>query len=202
MSVEQAKARLRVEMRKRRRGLPLVQRLEAGAAVTRRILASPEFHRARRVALYAALADEVPTDRLLEAVLDAGRTLLLPRAGSTGRLEFAVSSSRDSLVRGRFGALEPPRSSPGERLLNDDLVLVPGLAFDRSGGRLGRGGGWYDRSLPVELQAVYGIGFAFEILESVPMTPRDRRVAGIFTEQELWRVGPAGGGGDAAGNSG
>jgi 5-formyltetrahydrofolate cyclo-ligase len=61
------------------------------------------------------------------------------------------------------------------------------MAFDRRGGRLGRGGGWYDRSLPQRPLALFGIGYAFQIVDSIPMAARDRRVLGVFTELGLER---------------
>lgn len=185
--------RLRVSMRVRRRSLDPEARRAAGVEVERLVTASPEFQQARRVALYAALADEVPTEGLLHVVLETGRVLLLPRAASAGRLEFASVREPGALIEGSFGTLEPAPSCPSARLSPDDLVLIPGVAFDRAGRRLGRGGGWYDRSLPGDLPRVFGVGFAFQLVEAVPANARDRRVAGIYTEAGLWRVGGTGG---------
>jgi 5-formyltetrahydrofolate cyclo-ligase len=176
----------------RRRSLDAETRQAAGAAVLRQVTASPEFERADRVALYAALPDEVPTEGLLRAVLETGRSVLLPRAASAGRLEFASVREPEALVQGPFGALQPLPSCAAVTLRSDDLVLVPGVAFDRAGRRLGRGGGWYDRSLSADLPSVFGVGFAFQLVAAVPATARDRRVAGIYTEAELWRVRGAG----------
>jgi 5-formyltetrahydrofolate cyclo-ligase len=144
----------------------------------------------------------VPTEGLLRIVLATGRGLLLPRAGAEDQLEFASVTDVTTLVVGPFGALEPASSCRSEALQPADLVLVPGVAFDRSGRRLGRGGGWYDRSLSADLLAVFGIGFAFQLIDRVPATSRDRRVAGIYTERGLWRVSRAGGPAEVPGNPG
>ena len=189
-------------MRVRRRSLDPEKRRAAGAAVQRLVTASPEFQQAGRVALYAALADEVPTEGLLRAVLETGRVLLLPRAASAGRLEFASVREPEALVAGSFGTLEPMPSCAAARLRPDDLVLIPGVAFDRAGRRLGRGGGWYDRSLSADLPSVFGVGFAFQLVEAVPATARDRRVAGIYTEAGLWRVRRTGGPAEVSDDSG
>ncbi|MCL4686255.1 5-formyltetrahydrofolate cyclo-ligase [Myxococcota bacterium] len=173
-------------MRSRRRSVDADVRRAAGQAVTRRIVASPEFRRAERVALYMALPDEIPTEGLLRTVLDTGRSLLLPRPGAARRLEFASVRDLASLVPGCFGTLEPPRSCGAETLRPEDLVLVPGVAFDRFGHRLGRGGGWYDRSLPDAVSDVYGVAYEFQLLAAVPATHRDRRVIGVYTEAGLW----------------
>ena len=190
MSIDEAKRRLRREMQALRREVGEAARAAAGDAVAERVLASPEFDAARRVALYVALPDELPTDRLLHAVLDSGRALLLPRARADGRLDFARVVDLHGLVRGRFGALEPPPDAPVARLAAADLVLGPGVAFDRRGGRLGRGLGAYDRSLPVGSAAAvwFGLGFAFQLVEAVPETDHDRRVDAVATELELVRT--------------
>ena len=156
--------------------------------MTRRLVESGEFHRARRVASYCSLSDEMPTEGLLRAVLESGRTLLLPRRGSSQQLEFVAADDLGSLVRGSFGVLEPPPSVPAEPLRVDDLVLTPGVAFDRAGIRLGRGGGWYDRSVAPGLGLLLGVAFAFQIVAEVPATSADRRMEGFVTEQEVWRV--------------
>jgi 5-formyltetrahydrofolate cyclo-ligase len=108
--------------------------------------------------------------------------VLLPRAREDRRLEFAGFEDPSLLVAGAFGALEPPDNEPGVALLAEDLVLLPGVAFDRRGRRLGRGGGWYDRSLPPLVRRLFGLAYSFQIVEEVPVTALDQCVAGIFTE--------------------
>ena len=93
------------------------------------------------------------------------------------------------LSPGRFGILEPPQDAPCSSLLELDLVFIPGVAFDRYGGRLGRGGGFYDRALagadgsagPRRL----GVGFAFQWVERVPVLDHDLAVHGVLTEEGL-----------------
>lgn len=139
---------------------------------------------------------------MLRAVLATGRSLLLPRASSAAQLEFASAREPEALVEGAFGTLEPSPSCAAVTLRSDDLILVPGVAFDRAGRRLGRGGGWYDRSLSADLPLVFGVGFAFQLVEVVPATARDRRVAGIYTETGLWRVRGVGGPAEVSGDPG
>jgi 5-formyltetrahydrofolate cyclo-ligase len=151
----------------------------------------PEFAAARCVALYAALPDEIPMDRLAVAVRTSGRELLLPRSAPDGHA-FASVESLDALRAGRFGVLEPSPDAPVATLRAHDLVLVPGVAFDRAGGRLGRGRGWYDRALPrgAASPRIFGVGFAFQLVESVPMAPHDRSVDGFVSESGVVRVLP------------
>jgi 5-formyltetrahydrofolate cyclo-ligase len=121
----------------------------------------------------------------MTSLLAQGHRLLLPRAGRAKRLEFALVADLSVLVRGPFGAFEPPDRSVAVPLVADDLVLLPGVAFDHSGARLGRGGGWYDRSLPDAVEDLFGIAFAFQVLDRIPATTFDRRVRGVFTERGL-----------------
>jgi len=111
--------------------------------------------------------------------------VLLPRTGALGILEFSVVHDPAALLEGRFGVLEPPLHELAMPLAEDDLVLLPGVAFDRFGRRLGRGGGWYDRSLPLRVRDLFGIAYAFQIVDDVPATALDRRVRGVFTESGL-----------------
>jgi 5-formyltetrahydrofolate cyclo-ligase len=186
----EAKRRLREQMRERLRQVPAAVRASAGEAVARRVLASPEYATARRVVAYVALPDELPTDALLEALAASSRELWLPRMRDDDHLEFATVRDFAALRRGRLGILEPPPEAAVASLERGDLVLVPGLAFDRRGARLGRGRGCYDRSLQggSDRPTALGLAFAFQIVESVPRAAHDRGVDAIATEAGLERV--------------
>lgn len=176
-------------MSARRASLARRDRVAAGDAVARIACALPEFECARRVAAYVALDDEVPTRAILDAVLASGRVLLLPRLAAK-RLEFAAVAGLTALRRGGFGVFEPQSSSAALELAPDDLVFLPGVAFDRRGGRLGRGGGHYDRAFPPATAAplLLGVAFSFQLVDAVPVGPADRRVDGIVTELGIVRT--------------
>jgi 5-formyltetrahydrofolate cyclo-ligase len=178
-------------MKAQRRALSRDERASAGAAVARIACAVPEFQRAKRVAAYVALEDEMPTRAILDAVLASGRVLLLPRLVAAA-LEFAAVEDLAALRHGGFGVLEPLASAAALELAPSDLVFVPGVAFDRCGGRLGRGGGHYDRAFPPVLAApvLMGLAFSFQLVEVVPMGPSDRRVEGVVSEAGIARFSP------------
>jgi 5-formyltetrahydrofolate cyclo-ligase len=176
----------------RARRCPEVARLAAGEAAAAHLAASPEFARSRRVACFSALSHEIASDPLIGAVCRAGKEVLLPRMVlSRGFLEFVRVGSEEELGEGPQGAREP-RSGEAETLDEDDLVVVPGLAFDRQGNRLGHGGGWYDRTLARESMRirVRAIGFAYDaqIVDEVPHAARDVRMDAIVTESGVHRV--------------
>lgn len=159
----------------------------AGDAVAKHVGAESAVAAARRVGLYAALDDELPTRALFEMLVASGRRLLLPRIRER-RLDWAVVRGWEELTPGRFGIPEP-RGASAEAPASEDLVFVPGLAFDASGFRLGRGGGYYDRAFgdPEAAPTLVGVAYAFQCVEAVPHGSRDRRVDAIVTEREwIW----------------
>ena len=164
----------------------------AGHRVAERLAGAPEFRERARLVLYAALPDELPTRPLYEIARASGRVLLWPRMAGRGRLEFAPCPRWEDLIRERYGVLAPPPEQQSVELGREDLLLVPGVAFDLRGGRLGRGGGYFDRALgamgeggPLSL----GVGFECQLVEVVPREPHDRAVGAVLTERRLQRVG-------------
>jgi 5-formyltetrahydrofolate cyclo-ligase len=131
----------------------------------------------------------MPTRPLYERARGLGRHVLWPRI-EAGRIVFAPCSGWEDLVPGRYGVPAPPEAFRAEPLASDALVLVPGVAFDEQGHRLGRGGGYYDRVLSGAGGATpVGVAFDCQIVEEVPVEPHDRRVAGLLTESGFRRIG-------------
>jgi 5-formyltetrahydrofolate cyclo-ligase len=163
-----------------------------GDRIVERVLALPSFDAARTVLLYSALADEVPTDRLIARTLETGKRLALPRISSDaeGQFEAVHCPDIDRLSAGAFGILEPTADGEGAVLApaEFDLVVVPGRAFDRRGGRAGRGKGYYDRFLP-QLRAdadVIAVAFACQVFdEELETDAHDFRIPTVVTEDEV-----------------
>jgi 5-formyltetrahydrofolate cyclo-ligase len=182
----QDKRRLRRELLARRRAVPAAVAEAAGRAVAEALEASDAFRSADPVALYAALPDELPTRPCFEALRARGARVLLPRVGEGRVLLFHAVERWEQLHPGRYGVLEPPEGAavpPGSA----GLVLVPGVAFDREGHRLGRGGGHYDATFPPGTAAppLFGVAFELQVLASVPHGSEDRRMDAIVTERGL-----------------
>jgi len=184
------KAALRQTMAARRRARGPGLAAGAGVAVAARVEALDAFARAGRVALYAALPDELPTRPLFEAVRRHGKSALFPRLAGE-RLEFAPVERWEELRPGRYGVLEPPPGAAGAGW--GDLVLVPGVAFDRTGHRLGRGGGTYDRTFAEAGEGVVliGVAYEFQLVDEVPHGPGDRRLHAVVTERAFYPAGEA-----------
>lgn len=151
------------------------------------LLESPLWRQACAVALYAAIKGEAATSLLLEAALKTGKKLFLPRIADASSHEMLLAPclSLPELTPGIWNIPEPP---PGPEPENLDLIVMPGLAFDSGGCRLGYGGGYYDRYLASRPHlAGRRIGFclAFQIVESVPADEWDVRVDSICSERSL-----------------
>jgi 5-formyltetrahydrofolate cyclo-ligase len=147
--------------------------------------------------LYVAFRGEVDTYPIAGRLISDGKVVCLPRTDVSGQtITPAFWDGRQaSLVRGAYGILEPSAEVEVFSPLEIDMVLVPALAFDRSGYRLGYGGGYYDRFLPRcrpdALTA--GVGFDWQVLDSVPHEPHDIPLKALITPSG-WRVAecPAG----------
>jgi len=167
------------------------------ARIHAHLLGEDAFLGAQRVALYAALPGEIATRPLFDVLIGAGKTCLLPRMTGERRLEFTRVEAWEDLVPGRLGVLEAPAAVPALPLREGDLVLVPGVAFDADGRRLGRGGGYYDRSFPPAAAAgqplLVGVTYESRLVDSLPTDSHDRAMGAIVTERAFrWTRGDRG----------
>jgi 5-formyltetrahydrofolate cyclo-ligase len=167
-----------------RSALSAEARAEASRAIAARLSELPAWRAAGTVALYAALGTEVDTAEVHRLAMASGKRVAWPRL-SPGRraMEFAACAGAD-LVPGRAGALEPPPAAPSVRPSEIGFVAVPGVAFDASGGRLGRGRGHYDATLALLPRATWKVGLAFDaqIVPAVPREPHDAVLDAVVTE--------------------
>lgn len=182
-----AKRVLRITMRERRRALSPEQRTQASALAAGHLLALPELTSARTVALYAALPDEADPAVAVPRLLARGVQPVFPRVVDN-ELEFVAVAGIAELVPGFRGVREPAGEAmpPGDI----DVVVVPGVAFDVEGGRLGQGGGHYDRLLARLPAAAVRVGFclALQLITSVPRGPHDLTVDVLVTEEGTVRT--------------
>ncbi len=184
------KRTLRDAMRAQRQALGAASLAEAEARASAALLSHPAWTRARTVALHVAVRGELPTRVLLAAALAAGKRVALPRQTKEG-MELRVLKDSTAMVPGPHGINEPSEEAPKVNLAEVDLVLTPGLAFDRQGNRLGQGGGDYDRLLGRlgAATAVIGWCHGFQLVETVPVEVHDRKVGWICTPTGLFPTG-------------
>jgi 5-formyltetrahydrofolate cyclo-ligase len=179
---DREKAELRARMRALRSAVPLEERLRLARAVEERLFALPDVRAAHTVLLFYSFGSEVETSAMADRVHAERKRLLLPYLEEE-RMEAGEVLPEDELIPSTYGPREPARRvavDPAEV----DLVIAPGLAFDREGYRLGYGGGHYDRYLHrMGSRAVrIGIGFAGQVVERVPREAGDERLDLIVTD--------------------
>ena len=185
-----AKLALRDQLVTARGRVPLPVLSDHARAVAEHLMAAPELRRAATVAAYVSVGREPGTGPLLAALAAAGKRVILPLLQPDDDLDWAVYRGPESLVRARRGLLEPVGTPLGPYAIGTaDCVIVPGLAVDRTGLRLGRGGGSYDRALgrvPVGTFTCVVLR-ASEVRDEVPADAHDRRVTAVVTEDGVTR---------------
>lgn len=190
--VEAQKTALRDRLLTVRRRRPLAAAHDDAVAVAEHLLATPEVRRAATVAAYVSLANEPGTGPLLERLLALGRRVVVPVLLPDNDLDWAVYTGADALAPAPRGLLEPrgPRLGP-DAVATADVVLCPGVAVDRAGHRLGRGGGSYDRALARVPAGTFVCTLLYEdeVLEAVPVAEHDRPVDAVATPAGVTRLG-------------
>ena len=184
----ESKRRLRQQMSRLRKDVAPADSARAGQAAAAALIDLELARRAKRIALYAALPYELPTRPLFDAVVEKMGAVLLPRTADPLGLEFFAVECWEALRPGAYGVLEPQNDGTAVRLMPGDLVVVPGVAFDEAGYRLGHGKGYYDRAFAAELgdaPTLVGFGYEFQIVDAVPHDHRDRQMDAIVTDQKV-----------------
>lgn len=182
---------LRARMRHLRREMTEVERTGQNERIRDMLARDKVWRNAERIAFYAALPDEVSTWDMLQDAWAQKKRVYLPRIDprKKGLMNFYRCESLTDLERGKMGIREPVATE--DRLLEGlpDLMLIPGLAFDRCGNRLGYGGGFYDRFLSSHSGSGckrLGLAFEFQLLPQVPHDGHDHKIDGLCTEKGIW----------------
>lgn len=183
---------LRQLMAERRRALPPPARMAAALGLRRSLEQLPEYHTDVRVAGYWAAGGELPLNLVIPPLATRGQRFLLPLLARNKELHFAPWRDGDAVAPNRYGIPEPVAPHEWFAPFQLDLVLVPLLAFDRRGRRLGHGGGYYDRSFaflkdqarPTEPLLV-GVAYDFQEVEQLDEQPWDVSLDYVATDREL-----------------
>ncbi len=180
------KAQLRTTILRRLKQQKEGQRRRRSEAIRRKVYRLTAFRQAKTVFCYVALPYEVQTWRLIEGMLTKGKRVVVPKvARKNRRLQLSqLRNPSEDLAPGAFGVLEPKADNLRPISPNKlDLVVVPGLAFDRRGHRLGHGLGFFDRflaRLPKDTPTI-GLAFRFQVFDRLPARAHDRAVKTVLT---------------------
>jgi 5-formyltetrahydrofolate cyclo-ligase len=197
-SGSRSKPSTRLAALSRRDAMPIGARTAASTAIAQRaheLIAGligqpiPEGKPPANVALYFAKGSEVDTSELAAIVVQAGGRVSYPRiVDDTRVLEFRAAAAHE-LIAGRYGLREPGDDAPIVELDRIDVVIVPGLAFDRAGARIGWGRGHYDATLAAASRALrIGLAFECQLVEHLPLEVHDVRLHAVISERATYQV--------------
>jgi 5-formyltetrahydrofolate cyclo-ligase len=188
------KSTIRSTLLARRKAMAGDAKIRASKLITEYITERDVWKKAHTLMLYLPVNGEVDTWGLFDDCLNRKRRVLLPccRKNEPGCMDFYRVTDKNQLVPGAYNIPEPDRNQC--TFMDDpraEIILVPGVGFDRQGHRIGYGGGYYDRFLadhPMDDALVIGLAFACQIRDLLPHDPWDKPVDMIVTEEEMIRI--------------
>lgn len=191
MDITQGKHALRNLQRIEGKRLTRSERQLQSEIILAQIKKHPHWIQSHSILAYIPMLDEPDILHLLQDVLECGKTLCLPQfVPDSNTYQPAIIHDLDrDLTPGQYGILEPASMCLVANTSHMDLTLVPGLAFDRHGWRLGRGKGYYDRLLDGLDGVRFGIAFDFQWVESVPHETLDQKMDWIITPSVVAKAG-------------
>ncbi len=183
----ESKTALRFALLSQRNSLSTEKAESWSRSIQARLLETPLYRSARAIALYSSLQNEVATEQIRDHSLRNGKRVVYPRLLPKRSLEFVEIESATEFVRGKSGIAEPIGDKGLSHGEVDLLLIVPGVAFDAKGNRLGRGQAWYDhvirqwgpRATPV------GLAYEFQVIDHVPVDSWDEKVLFIATQERF-----------------
>ncbi len=184
------KREIRNGIEKQRQQLPKAWVESRSSIIIEQLKRLPEFQSAQIIHCYVSWRNEVNTHELIKELLQRGRTVVVPVVEVANRtLLHSRITNFDDLQAGSFGILEPPRDHLVPVKVSElDLIIVPGIAFDLRGYRIGFGGGYYDAFLSQVKATKIGLAFHFQIVEKIPTRPQDEPVDIIISEKGMYRI--------------
>ena len=162
---------------------------EKSLRIYHRLIDMPAYQLARCIACYVSIKNEVDTKTVIQKAIDSGKQVGVPVTREDGDMDFQAIAGLSDLRPVHYGLREPVPDSKKVLLPHTiDLILVPGIAFDRSGHRIGSGGGYYDRFLARTEVIRIGLSYGFQIIDRVPAEPHDEKMDLIITENEVIKI--------------
>ncbi len=182
----ETKTDIRKKVFRLRKEAPKEQILRNSHEICRRVISLAEFDRARWIYLYIDCRNEVMTGEILREALARGKQVAAPRVEGKEMIFFRIDGEED-LEPGYFGIREPKQGLSAADGSNG-LMIMPGVAFDRSRGRVGYGGGFYDRYLAAHPDLfTAAVAFEFQLFDQVPREETDILPRCLITEKQIYR---------------
>ncbi|MBI2144532.1 5-formyltetrahydrofolate cyclo-ligase [Candidatus Woesearchaeota archaeon] len=187
------KGKIRKEMKKKRDAVTDDAVKEKSAAIMKKLITEEDFAEARTVLLYCSKGNEVQTEELIRLALKSGKRVILPITDlHEEKLELSeITAYPEDLKKGAFGIMEPKEITPVDESAID-AAIIPGLAFDTEGHRLGYGLGFYDKLIERLVRkrtniSVIGLAYESHVLKKLPRENHDREMGMIITESRTVR---------------
>ena len=183
------KEKLRLKYKRLREKIPAAAKKSASRRIARKFFLLPEVRKAKTIGIYIAKGPEAGTLSILRKLLTLKKKAAAPKVGPKHQLNFYQIRGLKDCKKGAFEILEPKSRCPLVSPKDLDLILVPGIVFDREGYRLGYGKGFYDRFLKKN-SSLLSIGLSYE-RTYVPKVPHDRKdvpVSIVLTDKAVHRV--------------
>ena len=195
MEVFNEKKILRKEILTKRKNIDIVEKEKMDRKISNKFYESKYYREAKNIFIYISYDSEINTKEIINKALKDNKKIYVPRTEFKTRLMDAVEiTSLDNLIESEYGILEPSAEEAHINPNELDLIIVPGVAFDRNGGRMGYGAGFYDRYFKkinkdnIKKIKKLALAYDFQILEKIPMNEQDVPVSYIITEKEFIHI--------------
>ena len=192
MAIFNDKEKLRKEILTKRKNIDIVEKEKMDKKILDEFYENKYYREAKNIFIYISYDSEINTKGIINKALMDNKKIYVPRTEFKTRLMDAVKiTSLDNLIESEYGILEPSIEEPHIEPNELDLIVVPGVAFDRNGGRMGYGAGFYDRYFKriskdrIKKIAKLALAYDFQILEKIPMNEQDVPVNYIITETKF-----------------
>lgn len=179
------KRELRSKALEMRKNISVKNRVLASGLITEKLKSLEIIKSSKTIMSYMPYGNEADVISFNKWVLDQGKELCIPRVTDSKYMDAVkVNDIENGLVSGHFGIAEPEKSVSPVNPDEIDVILVPGVAFDLSGNRLGHGKGYYDRFLSRCSDRVFtiGVAYSFQIFDSIPADAHDKKLKALITE--------------------
>ena len=195
MTIFNDKKMLRKEILAKRKNIDTAKKEDMDKKIVDKFYESKYYKEAKNIFIYISYDSEINTKEIINKALIDNKRVYVPRTEFKTRLMDAVEiTSLDNLIESEYGILEPAMEEPHIEPDELDLIVVPGVAFDRNGGRMGYGAGFYDRYFKqiskdnMKKVIKLALAYDFQILEKIPMNEQDVPVNYIITEKEFIHI--------------
>lgn len=184
MAIVEDKIKLRKTYRNRRNSISLARREALAKSAFSQLLTIDAFINSKNPLIYSSLNSEISTDPVISWYKDSNRHFYLPKVLDNNRMSIGRVNSLEDCEDGEFSIIEPKKEFIIDNIDIIDFILLPGVAFDITGGRLGQGGGYYDRFLERISRGVPLVGYCYDeqiVTSLMPQEPHDLSVSTIVT---------------------